>query len=173
MTGRHHIVSGAVVGLCLSASLIISGRVEIGVAGAFATTVLGSIFPDIDTSTSKLGKKMKFTSRLMNMLFGHRGFLHSPIFAVLSMILLNWLFAKYNIEQYNYIWQGFGIGILNHLMCDMMTKGGIPLLYPFYKWKFSFSNMKSGSKLEFIPLLIVCSLSIVLTILFVCGGTFL
>ena len=100
MTGKHHIVSGTVVGLCFSASLLASGHMEIGVVGAFATTVLGSMFPDIDTSTSKLGKRMKFTSKLMNMLFGHRGFLHSPIFVILSIILFHWLFKNNGIVCY-------------------------------------------------------------------------
>jgi membrane-bound metal-dependent hydrolase YbcI (DUF457 family) len=89
------------------------------------------------------------------------------------MLLLNLWFSNNGWSAYNYIWQGFGIGMMNHLFCDMMTRGGIPLLYPFYRWKFSFTNLKSGSRWEIFTLVGVCILTAILTILFIAGGTYL
>lgn len=173
MTGKHHLIAGTTTGLCCVASILISGRVEFAVAGVIPATMIGSLFPDIDSSTSKLGSKMKITSKIIGLFFGHRGFLHSPLFIVGFMLLLNYIFTQNGIVQYNYLWQCFSFGMMSHLVCDMCTKGGIPLLYPFNRGKFSFTWMKSGSKREFIPLTIVCILTVLSAILLISGGTFL
>lgn len=174
MTGKHHLIAGTVTGACVATSAIVSGNVNyLLIAGTVATTMVGSLFPDIDSSTSKLGSKMKITSTIINKLFGHRGFLHSPLFIVFMMWLLNHIFTSNNIQTYSLLWQGFAFGMMTHLLCDMMTKGGIPILYPFNRVKISFTFMKSGSKWEWIPLVIVCSLIVVATILLCNAGTFL
>lgn len=175
MTGKHHLIAGAVCGVCVGASAIIApGNTSYLIAcGAVGTTMIGSLLPDIDSRTSKLGSKMKITSFLANKLFGHRGFLHSPLFIVFVMWLLNFIFTKNGIQDYSLLWQGLAFGMINHLMCDMMTKGGIPILYPFFKLKLSFTNMKSGSKWELIPLILVCILTVVATYVLCKNGTFI
>ncbi len=174
MTGKHHLIGGTVTGACLATSAILAGDANyLIVGGAVLTTILGSLFPDLDSSTSKLGSKMKITSTIINKLFGHRGFLHSPLFIVFMMWLLNRIFVTNNIQEYSLLWQGFAFGMMNHLICDMMTKGGIPILYPFSRVKVSFTFMKSGSKWEWIPLLLVCILCAVATFLMCSAGTFL
>ena len=80
MTGKHHLIAGTVTGACLATSAVVAGNANyLIVGGAVLTTMIGSLFPDIDSSTSKLGSKMKITSTIINKLFGHRGFLHSPL----------------------------------------------------------------------------------------------
>ena len=39
--------------------------------------ILFSIFPDIDERKSKIGRKNKTISAIINFIFGHRGFFHS------------------------------------------------------------------------------------------------
>lgn len=174
MKGRNHLICGTVTGCCLMASTILSGEADYGVTGmAVAATMVGSLFPDIDSRTSKLGSKMKITSTIANKLFGHRGFLHSPLFVLVALGILSIVFTKAEIKEYSLIYYGFIIGMINHLFCDMLTKGGIPLFYPLSKWKFSILPMKSGSKWEFIPLFITCIIICVITGLFILGGTFL
>ena len=175
MIGRHHLIAGTVCGLCVGASTVLSKSDPsyLLACGAVATTIIGSLVPDIDSRTSKLGSKMKITSFLANKLFGHRGFLHSPLFIVVMMCLMGFLFNKGEISEYSVLWQGLSFGMMNHLICDMMTKGGIPILYPFYRFKLSFTNMKSGSKWELVPLIIVCLLTITATVLLCKNGTFL
>lgn len=174
MTGKHHLVAGTVAGCCVLASTIIEGDTNYLVAGGTVlTTMVGSLFPDIDSRTSKLGSKMKITSAIVSKLFGHRGFLHSPLFALVMLLICGLMFKKASISGYALLYYGFVIGMLNHLFCDMLTKGGIPLFYPALRWKFSILPMKSGSKWEFIPLTITCVLMVVITILLIYGGTFL
>ena len=167
MTGKHHIIASTDAGACIITSALSNNYHNIPVLiGTVGTTALGGLFPDIDSKTSKLGSKFKITSTIISKLFGHRGFLHSPIFAVAMFFLLRWVFVKNNIADYSLLYYGFVFGILNHFFCDMATKGGIPLLYPFQKVKFSISPMKSGSKYE-IGVVIFISL-IIVAITFLC-----
>ena len=166
MTGKHHLISGTVAGGCVATSYILQNQQENFkvtipiVIGTVIVTGIGSLFPDIDTKTSKMGKKMRITSTIINKMFGHRGFLHSPIFAVAMFFLLRYIFNVNNISEYSVLYYGFVAGIINHFICDMMTKGGIPLLYPFQKVKFSLTPLKSGSKYEIVSLIAVCILSV-------------
>lgn len=174
MTGKHHLIAGTVAGCCVLASTIIEGEANYLVSGATVlTTMVGSLFPDIDSKTSKLGSKLKITSTIANKLFGHRGFLHSPLFVMVMALICGLIFNKASLQQFSLLYYGFIIGMVNHLFCDLLTKGGIPLFYPASRWKFSISPMKSGSKWEFIPLTITCTICVVLTILMVSSGTFL
>lgn len=174
MTGKHHLTAGTVVGLCTATSLIVSGvRNPIFIGGTILTAMLGSLFPDLDSRTSKLGSKLKLTSAIISKLFGHRGFFHSLLFSLVMAGLCIFAFWKYDISEYIYLWQGFIIGILNHLFCDMFTKGGVPFLYPFCKTKFRLTKMKSGSKFETLSLSIVCLLCIFLTYVLCKEGIFL
>jgi inner membrane protein len=88
-------------------------------------------------------------------------------------LLCKFLFEKYAITAYSPIYLGFIAGMLMHLVCDMATKGGLPLFYPYNRKRFSISVMESGSKFEFIPLIFICVLCIGLTVLFVWKGWYL
>ena len=166
MTGKHHSIAGISAGICMTSSLIYFK--DITIVPAVCTgigLVVGSLFPDIDSSTSKLGKRVKPVSKIISKLFGHRGFFHSLIFIGLLFLLLKHIFDTKNISQYNVIYIGFCCGCLLHLVCDMMTKGGVPLLYPFSKFKFHLTGMKSGSKYEPIALGFVILCIVAVTIL--------
>lgn len=166
MKGNNHLVAGVAVAGCMVASAWLDEQHQIlpiiGMAGA---AVLGSLFPDIDSRTSKLGSKMRITSWLASKVFGHRGFLHSPMFVALIFLLCHVLFKHYEITQYNLIYYGFAGGMLMHLMCDIVTRGGIPLLYPFNRKKFSIGTMASGHKYEIISLILILLLTGVITYL--------
>ena len=166
MTGKHHLIAGIGAGICMTSSLIYFKDTTIVHAVCTGVgLVVGSLFPDIDSSTSKLGKRVKPVSKIISKLFGHRGFFHSLIFIGLLFLLLKHIFDTKNISQYSVIYIGFCCGCLLHLVCDMMTKGGVPLLYPFSKFKFHLTEMKSGSKYEPIALGFVMLCIVVVTIL--------
>lgn len=168
MKGKNHLIAGICTAGCLVASTIIEHEVGvIPIAGMAVATCVGSLFPDIDSRTSKLGKKMKFTSWLCSKVFGHRGFLHSPLFIGLTYLVFWLVFNANNIMEYNYIWGGFIAGMLMHLMCDITTKGGIPLLYPWARGKVSIGTLPSGSKWEFIPLFFIMALAVIITVVMV------
>lgn len=170
MKGKNHAIAGLCAGGCTVASIITaygipgSGKTIAITAGTFAVAYLGSLFPDIDSRTSKMGKKLKITSKIVSSLFGHRGFFHSPLFAGLIYLLCRFLFERNGITEFSPIYIGFIAGMLMHLACDMATKGGLPLLYPYTRKRFSISILESGSKYEVIPLIFICMLAVGLTV---------
>ncbi len=174
MKGKNHIVAGVCTAGCLVASAVIEHEAGIiPIVGMAAAACFGSLFPDIDSRTSKLGKKMKIMSWLCSKVFGHRGFLHSPLFVALLYLIFWMVFDRNGITQYNYIWGGFLAGILMHFMCDMATKGGLPLLYPLARYRFGFGVLESGSKWEWISLVFIMALAIGATLLMALNGIFL
>ena len=79
--------------------------------------------PDIDHHKSKLGRKVKPISWLLNTLLGHRGIIHS-VFPI--------LIAYIAFSYYGYSWIGvaFAVGYFSHLVGDAFTKSGVAFLYP-------------------------------------------
>lgn len=108
--------------------------------------VFFSIFPDIDERKSKIGKKYKKTSWIINFIFGHRGFFHS-IFVPLILF-----FVLYNIN--NEIGIAVLVGYLSHLFMDALTKNGIRPLYPIINKRIN-GFIKTNSILEKIFFLII------------------
>ena len=167
-------IAGLCTAGCITASVIMEQQATIvPIVGMAAATVLGGMFPDIDIRTSKISKRMKLTSRIISSLFGHRGFLHSPLFIGLVYLICLTIFQNKDIMQYSYIYVGFCAGFVMHLFCDMATKGGIPLLYPFYRKRFRFGVFESGHKFEWISLTFICVLTIALTGFLIWNGVYL
>tara|TARA_B100000315_G_C14165808_1_gene402185 strand:+ start:93 stop:551 length:459 start_codon:yes stop_codon:yes gene_type:complete len=119
--------------------------------------VLFSIFPDIDERRSKIGKKYKWASAIINFIFGHRGFFHT-IFVPLILFL-----------GFNYINNEFGIAVLvgffSHLFMDALTKQGIRPLAPLINKKIN-GPIKTNSILEKILFLIIILLILYLLLLY-------
>jgi len=120
-------------------------------------TVLFSIFPDIDERRSKIGKKYKFTSRIINLLFGHRGFFHS----IYIPLILYSIFYYIN----NQIGIAVLVGYFSHLLMDAMTRRGIMPLYPIINRKIN-GFIKTNSLLEKILFLIIISLILYFLLLY-------
>ena len=174
MKGKHHMIAGAVTGACLVTSAICEGGYGVmPLIAGFAGATIGSLFPDIDSSTSKLGSKVKIVSKIINNMFGHRGLLHCPLLIIGLFFLLRQLFGNWGLQEYSIGYIGFLCGMLMHLVCDMTTRGGIPILYPFYTTKFSITPMKSGSKWEPIVLIVVIAITISCFISLVASSTYL
>ena len=100
MLGKTHLLYGAVTGLAI-------GNGDLKILGL---TMLGSIISDIDHPNSLIGRKIPIIPNLLP----HRGPTHSLIFIGVSLLL--------NLY--------FGIGVAVHCMLDMMTRGGLRLLWP-------------------------------------------
>lgn len=173
MKGSNHLIGGVATAGCIVTSALIENKVGlIPIAGMGIAAIIGSLFPDIDSRTSKLGKKLKLTSIIVSKCFGHRGFFHSPLFIALTYLGCWFAFNHYNITDYSYIYLGFAAGMLMHLACDATTKGGIPLLYPWSKGKFSIGVLKSGNKYEKVSLWFLIILAIGLTIVMIYNGIY-
>ena len=86
-------------------------------------TFISAIALDIDEENSYIGYRTKPLSNIINIIFKHRGFIHSFLFiSILSFII--WLyFGNYFIP--------FLIGTISHLFLDSLTPMGIKAFYPF------------------------------------------
>ncbi len=83
-----------------------------------------SIFPDIDTPYSRIGRRIRPLSNLFKVLFKHRGFLHTVFFlAAIDFLLLYF--------EYGFFAFAFSVGFLSHLVMDSLTKQGVKPFYPF------------------------------------------
>lgn len=149
MMGKTHKLGGLCTGLMVSAiltnlpittdKLIIDGII-------IGTTVFGSLLPDIDHTNSTIGKQHKIVSKCTNVLFGHRGITHAPLIYFAIFGILFWMLNGIDTLLKPFILAGvFGlfIGIMSHLFLDIITKSGIPILYPISKEKVHISNFRS------------------------------
>ena len=112
-----------------------------------AFVLLGSIFVDIDSGTSRIGKRVWFLSWL----FRHRGFLHS----LFACLLLSLIVGALNL------WAGFGffVGYFFHLSMDCFTRMGVLLFWPFgFKVR---GFVKSGSWVEDVLFVMLLVLNVV------------
>ena len=93
----------ALAGACAALALSASGAEVV-------MTAFGALLPDVDTANSALGKHAKTFADLLP----HRGPTHSLIMLALSLFVNPWL----------------GLGVLTHILLDLMTAKGIKLLWP-------------------------------------------
>ncbi|WP_138203478.1 metal-dependent hydrolase [Haloimpatiens lingqiaonensis] len=79
----------------------------------------------------------------------HReGITHSIVGMVLFTLIASYLGKMYGIHQITYY---FLIGYGMHLICDMFTKRGVPIFYPFKNKKYKTPvNFSTGSKVGII-----------------------
>lgn len=82
-------------------------------APQIAIIVFGSLLPDIDHSGSTLGRLVKPLSKSLK----HRSVTHSLLFLLISTILSPYL----------------GIGVLTHILLDMLNPEGVRLFFPYKK----------------------------------------
>lgn len=146
MKGKIHLGLGIFIGISSTVALntsMIDGCLFV------ASTMIGSLLPDIDLPNSKISQKIPIIPTLINKCFGHRGFIHSPSFLLLTTILIHQLLSHFNYHM-PFIFAGFMIGYLAHLLQDMFTKGGIPLFSPFSRRRYSLSFNRSGSSIDYI-----------------------
>jgi inner membrane protein len=166
MTAPTHILTGL-------ASVVVVGRVSGLTPGAVSLLafVVGSLVSDIDRQGVITGPGRSFRqffgrevanlldaigqllSATIRTIFGHRGFIHSPLIA-LSIVAIG-----AHLDWARLMW--FGGGFASHLLGDALTAGGIPVWSPFSLKRVSLSGMKTGSRTERV---LACAL-----LVFVCG----
>ncbi|VDZ88613.1 inner membrane protein YdjM [Lelliottia amnigena] len=112
------------------------------------SAVLTCLLPDIDHPKSFLGQRLKWIAKPIARAFGHRGFTHSllAVFILLTCFYLkipeSWIVPADAI-------QGMVLGYLSHILADMLTPAGVPLLWPC-RWRFRFPILapQKGNQLE-------------------------
>ena len=137
-----------------------------------ASATIGSLTPDIDHPTSRVGKKflLKPFSIFLNKFFGHRTITHSVIVAILMTIVLFSL-STMTTGVLNYIYTnaviGYSVGYFSHLLLDMFTVEGIPVFYPLIKRKYRLAKFKTGKskkKEEIVSIIMILITGIIMAI---------
>lgn len=150
MKGKAHLTTGivtGVIGAILSTPLQTS--LPLSLICMPIGSAIGSLTPDIDLPTSKIGHIIKPFSKLINKVFGHRTITHAPLWLI--PLLIFWYLFPNIISNPSYLflqWLLFGyiLGFASHLLSDSMTMGGIPLLYPIKKKRYRWTKTPSGTK---------------------------
>ncbi|MEX6340531.1 metal-dependent hydrolase [Staphylococcus arlettae] len=120
MTGKTHASCGFLVG----ALAIEYYETDLFISVTVVTlAIISSLLPDICHAQSKIGRRFKFISIIIRLLFGHRTFTHSILFVSIIAALL------YMIQTPNYYLITIICGLLSHVILDMLTPRGVKLLY--------------------------------------------
>jgi inner membrane protein len=128
MTAPNHIIGGIVITGLFGSFLnlnILANPIFI------ASTIFGSLIPDIDYTKSTIGKIFRPISKYLNRRFGHRTITHS----LLAMFGSFLLFAIIEATFFDRTTTAkiYLLGFFSHLILDMMTVQGVPLFYPFLR----------------------------------------
>jgi inner membrane protein len=119
--------------------------------------LLTSLLPDIDHPKSILGQRLKWISTPIARIFGHRGFTHSLLALIGGIALFQMDISRYWIIPADVL-HAMIIGYFSHLLADMITPAGIPLLWPC-RWRFCIPLLRpqKGNQLErVLCVLLVC-----------------
>ena len=123
---------------------------EVGIVGG-AALAAGSLIPDMDTTTSGLGRWVKPVSGLVERKFGHRTLTHS----FLGLLLLGVLASPLIFINFT-AWLWLLVGAATHILLDAHNITGVPLLYPLRLEFVSVTNRglrtPYGSPREFVYL---------------------
>jgi inner membrane protein len=87
-----------------------------------------SVLPDIDHTRSPIGKLFYPIAKYLDRKFGHRTITHSLICYLGLFALVSFTSNLTNSQNVSLV---FALAYASHLIFDMMTKQGVPLLYPF------------------------------------------
>ncbi|MBR0558573.1 metal-dependent hydrolase [Neokomagataea anthophila] len=155
MTGRSHLLVGAFTSFCAMRWHILTPDIV-----SFFTALIGSLLPDIDTERSMMGARMKWLSRPIARMCGHRGLTHSAVFWVAVSVLCRVLFGE------DVLAGPLGallLGVASHICVDLPT-GGCQLFGPLSRSRVSvWPYVKTGGVGE------VCLLVPTLALLGWCG----
>lgn len=145
MQGHQHLILGTVAGIAGSANF---GDRGAGLVFCIAC-MAGSLYPDVDLQTSKAGRAAGPVSAVINRIFGHRGFIHTPVNGILMYVIIATITGQIWPEYAYVLASGFTAGFFLHLLQDTMTKGGIMWFWPV-KWKIHLTNLSSNSPVCYV-----------------------
>lgn len=161
MLWKTHMTGGIVFGALLAPQLttgdITAQTVFIACAG------VGGLLPDIDSIHSKLGRVFMPVSATIQLIFGHRGIFHTLLLPALLFGIMTIFLPIYGVYYIPLL-----VGYISHILLDMLTPEGVPLLWPV-PTRFSIPLVQTGGIIErfvFIGL----SVSSVLMLIRIGGG---
>lgn len=149
MTGRTHDLAAFTLLTATVAYMPIQEMTLATAIVAFTANMVGALAPDIDQTTSSIWEKVRFgriISGIISPLFGkHRFISHSIVGIVLFSVIVRFLLGIVGtvlLVDMDVVWFAFMIGFVSHLLTDMLTRDGIPLLFPL-PFKFGIPPVRS------------------------------
>lgn len=138
MMARTHIAFASLMMVACSVGILqrMPQLDEVAIAGA------AGLLPDLDHPKSTFGRIVPYISIPLAAVFGHRGFTHS----VLMVVAMVYLLLTYH-ENHNWPVLPLVVGYLSHIIGDMLTPSGVPLLWPV-RQKFSLNLFKADGPME-------------------------
>ncbi|CAM3847301.1 metal-dependent hydrolase [Alkalicoccus chagannorensis] len=118
------------------------------VTALFAVGALaGSLAPDVDEHRSWIGRRLPVVSHMLSLVFGHRGATHSA-----AAVLLLWgVYMLFPLE----LTAGLLFGYIVHLLCDLCSVRGIPVLLPLSKTRWKIPLYRTGGWIEWLLLAVM------------------
>lgn len=143
-----HSLGGVAAGMTVLAAAGSTDPVQ--QTAVMAGAVLGSLFPDIDHKQSWMGHKAPLIADIASSLFKHRGFLHTPAFALLTWIVLIVGIHALPLSSFQFdlallFCRGFIPGMFSHLVLDTLNIQGIMWAWPVSKSRQHILPIRTGS----------------------------
>lgn len=124
MQYHTHLAFGAVAG---AAVITYFPQLPIEQTILYSTGLLfGSLLPDIDHPNSKISRAVPVLGDAIAKTTGHRTFFHSLLFLILLSLL-------YQTSIPTDLVTGLLVGVISHILGDMLTVKGVHLFYPIRK----------------------------------------
>ena len=131
MEWRTHLMTG------LAAGYLVAGPD----ANALLAAGITALLPDIDHPKSYIGSKIPLLPSLIKITMGHRGPLHSLAAAIFTSLVVA-------VVGGPFLGVAAGLGYVAHILGDLLTPSGVPLLWPLYKKDIKLPVAKTGGLLE-------------------------
>ena len=126
MTGRTHLLIGALTGIAIAKSMSADPGI---IAVATASAGVGALLPDIDTPKSIISQLI-FPLRMLFAFFkvAHRGLTHS----IPALIFIAWFCYMVYLDRpdFQIYLITFITGYASHMIADMLTPAGVSIFYP-------------------------------------------
>ena len=106
--------------------------------------------------------RIKVVRKNLKFMLKHRGLMHTLVLPAL-MFGAGFLVTE---PTFRILLMGVNIGYITHILADMMTVHGCPVLYPLTKKNIRLANVKTGTPGEYVAGLV---LSAVVAVIFVFG----
>ena len=120
-----------------------------------AMVCIASMLADIDSSNSKIGRKLPALSWFIERAFGHRNFFHS-IFPLIAVAVILFYFLDWNVAG-----AAFLIGYGSHLFTDSFTRMGVGIFHPFYRKRIT-GFIRTGSLTEYFIFFLLLALNLMI-----------
>ncbi|MFT4325272.1 metal-dependent hydrolase [Candidatus Liberibacter solanacearum] len=146
MTFKGHCIF-ALASVILAKKVSFSPALAEGEWGIIALgALLSCLLPDIDHSQSFISRHLKIISFFTSYILKHRGFTHSILAVILYVECIHQFFPS-TLIPYQDFQDAMIIGYVSHLVADILTPAGIPLLWPC-PWRFCLPVLHPNSSVR-------------------------